>query len=71
MWASQSRAGRAAERKIHIVTEIFVAFTITFDSLKIRSSFCQRRIIYDVYGSIDMQHDLFGSGHDLDLKSNF
>ena len=27
MWASQSRAGRAAERKIHIVTEILVAFT--------------------------------------------
>ena len=23
------------------------------------------------YGSIDMQHDLFGSGHDLDLRSNF
>ena len=23
------------------------------------------------YGSNDMQHDLFGSGHDLDLRSNF
>ena len=22
-------------------------------------------------GSTDMQHDLFGSGHDLDLRSNF
>ena len=23
------------------------------------------------YGSIDMQHDLFGSGQDLNLRSNF